>query len=145
MVLGIMGSSSDNICNIGGVSMKRPACDIFIAGVTQTWPSTYIFLVLISNTWTTQHKSGREEVTVGQILMMVGFYFNAPLFFLYPLLDSWKLQLGSINAFLHSWLCISWTMQGIGMLLFCYNYSGYQRYKGGTSSSFAKEMDEKLK
>ena len=126
---------------LGGVSMKRPACDIFIAGVTQTWPSTYIFLVLISNTWTTKNRNGREEVTVGQILMMIGFYFNAPLFFLYPLLDSWNLQLGSINAFLHSWLCISWTMQAIGMLLFCSNYPQYQWPEGNV----IKKMDNKLR
>ena len=118
----LWGTSLTAYVILGGLSMKRPACDIFVAGATQTFPSTYVFLVLVSNTWTTQHKSGRKEVTAGQILMIVGFYFNAPLFFLYPLLNSWGLNLGVINAFLHSWLCISWSMQAIGMRYFCLHY-----------------------
>ena len=132
---------------LGGFSMKRPACDIFIAGITQTWPSTYIFMVLVSNTWTTRSSGGREEVTIGQILMMIGFYFNAPLLFLYPLLDAWKLELGVINAFLHSWLCIAWTMQALGMLLFCYNYPGYMFIRNASSMTVmgASLEDTKLK
>ena len=133
---------------VGGFSMKRPACDIFIAGITQTWPSTYVFLALISNTWVPdctkisgnssslrkqQYIENSRPITVGQLCMMFGFYLNAPLLFLYPFLASreLELELGVINCLLHFWLAISWSLQGIGMILFCQAYSLNKIYIAG--------------
>lgn len=104
----------------GAMSMKRPAADIFIAGITQTIPSTYVFLVLLSKKWVVQiSMDDQKGVSLGKILMMVGFYFNAPLLPLYPILVSYNLNLGVINAILHFWLSLAWGMQCIGMMYFC--------------------------
>ena len=118
---------------LGTLSMKRPACDIFIAGITQTAPSTYVFLVLLSNKWVvkngkvggglSQGKRKREFnqslLNVGKILLMVGIYLNAPLLPLYPQLVSLNLDLGTINAILHSWLAVAWGLQFWGLRNFC--------------------------
>lgn len=111
----------------GALSMKRPACDIFVAGVTQTFPSTYVFLSLISRKWGSFKPRSKDNTSYllghNSILMMVGFYSNAPLIFLYPWLVSLGLSLGVVNCFLHLVLCFSWCLQLFGMKGFSMAFS----------------------
>lgn len=54
------------ICAKGGLSYKRPACDIFIAGTTQTTPTAYSILVVFSRYWANPrcNNSIRKEPSV---------------------------------------------------------------------------------
>jgi hypothetical protein len=49
------------ICIFGGLSYKRPACDIFIAGTTQTTPTAYSILVVWSRYWGQQRYNNRHH------------------------------------------------------------------------------------
>jgi hypothetical protein len=112
----LWGVSLTALCVAGGMSMKRPAADIFIAGITQTPPSIYIFVVAISNTW-------HPSVVHAKRMLWIAFFFNAPLLPLYPVLVMIQqdngLTLGFVNATLHFWLCLAWGMQFIALNKFC--------------------------
>lgn len=93
----------------GGISFQRPACDIFVAGITQS-PSTFylmaMFLVGLPQfpnipRWT-------------RVLGAASFILNAPLLPIYPLLVQYTdWELGTVNLFLHSWLFVTWSIQGL--------------------------------
>jgi hypothetical protein len=67
----------------GGLSMKRPACDIFVAGTTQTAPSTYVFLSLLSRSWGSFKPSNKDSTRFfldnSCYLMMIGYDFSLPI------------------------------------------------------------------
>jgi hypothetical protein len=105
----VFGLAVTAVCAWGGISFQRPACDIFFAGITQTPSSFYImiFYALVDHP-----KVQKWARMVG----FVGFISNAPLLPIYPLLCQYTdWSLGSINAFLHCWLCVSWCMQGVSL------------------------------
>ena len=57
-------------------------------------------------------------------MLMIGFYFNAPLLPLYPyLVSTLKYEIGVINLILHSWLAFSWGLQFWGLRNFCKVFS----------------------
>jgi len=93
----------------GGFSCHRPACDIFIAGITQ-FPSTfYVIGVLFC-----QLKRYKRITNTMRILGCFGFILNAPLLPLYPILVQYTdWSLASVNTLLHSWLLITWSLQGL--------------------------------
>lgn len=97
----------------GGMSYKRPVCDIFIAGCTQITPTLYAVLVVLSQKWE-ENEVTKPTLEFGRnfrIEYFIGFFLNAPMLPAYsPLLDS-GLALGSINTVLHMGLSIAWGMQ----------------------------------
>ena len=105
----------------GGLSMKRPAADIFIAGVTQTPPTVYMSVAVISNL------KGWEKVSVARVTLLVGAFLNAPLLPLYPLLVYQKLDLGVVNAILHCWLAIAWGFQAFSLRSFAQQFPSSRR------------------
>lgn len=102
---------------VGAFSCARPACDVFIAGCSQTLPTFYLQLVLLSRR--------RELLSAGLpstawVLLQVGLIGNAPLIFAYPsLVQRSGLELGAINALLHTVLGFSWGLQGFGLERVC--------------------------
>lgn len=98
----------------GGMSYKRPVCDIFIAGCTQIIPTVYSALVVLSQNWDESKISMPMPFGFGtknRIEFFVGFFLNAPMMPAYsPLLDS-GLTLGTINTILHFGLSLAWGMQ----------------------------------
>lgn len=134
-----------SVCFMGGLSYKRPACDIFIAGTTQTLPTFYTCLVLLSRHWrpeiTTpsklqlleiQTKSDNKSAIIApfyaklqmkislthRIFFLIGFLANAPLLPAYPILLSLGLELGKVNSILHSNLLIAWGLQYLTLVKF---------------------------
>ena len=104
------GVFSTSICAGGGLSFQRPACDIFVAGTTQ-FPST-LFIVAIFVLGLPTHPVPKRTRVLGAL----GFVLNAPLLPMYPLLvqyTSWSLA--SVNSFLHAWLLVAWSLQGIAL------------------------------
>ena len=96
----------------GWFSYQRPACDIFIAGITQFPSSFYIIWILAKVGHESPHILRSSHMYIG----MLSFIANAPLLPLYPILvqnTSWTLA--NVNTFLHSWLLISWSMQGFAL------------------------------
>jgi len=117
-------------CAFGGISYKRPACDIFAAGVSQFIPTAYNLLVLLSIRWddacaieAKSKVSDRVSSAVKipfRIMFYVGFLSNAPLLPVYPLLVQYtQLSLGVVNALLHLNLTLSWGMQAFCLHHFC--------------------------
>ena len=99
---------STMIVILGGMSFERPACDIFIAGITQS-PSTFYVMALLFF-GLVRHPVSRWTRIVGTI----AFIMNAALLPLYPLLVQYTdWELGTVNLFLHCWLFVSWSNQGI--------------------------------
>jgi len=110
-------------CARGSISFKRPACDIFIAGTTQTIPTFYTLLMLHSCYWKQApstkrmgefHMLSKLQTLVPNALrakITFAFLLNAPLLPLYPILLSFGLKLGSVNAILHMNLFIAWGSQ----------------------------------
>jgi hypothetical protein len=102
---------------VGAFSCARPACDVFIAGCSQTLPTFYLQLVLLSRR--------RDLLSAGLpsttwVLLQVGLIGNAPLIFAYPsLVQRSGLDLGAINALLHTVLGFSWGLQGFGLERVC--------------------------
>lgn len=93
----------------GGMSVARPAADVFIAGATQAAPSLYLAWGAVVD-WHTRMEPKKDRSVF--YLLLVSFFFNAPLVVMYPLLvRTGSFSLGSINAFLHSWLTIAWGTQ----------------------------------
>lgn len=117
-------------CALGGISYKRPACDIFAAGASQFVPTAYNLLVLLSIRWddacAIEAKSIVSGITIRDIkipyrlMFYVGFLSNSPLLPVYPLLVQYtQLPLGIVNAILHVNLTLSWGMQGLCLHHFC--------------------------
>lgn len=113
-------------CWCGDLSCKRPACDIFIAGITQLIPTIYCEIVMLSRRWSdacllearsTSPDCVADAIRVKYRLMFyAGFLLNAPLLFMYPLAVQYTpLSLGTINALLHSNLCLAWGMQAVSL------------------------------
>jgi len=118
------------VCWAGGLSFKRPACDIFIAGITQFLPTIYCEAVLFSKRWCDagflEAKTEIPDKFAGLIfrryryIFYGGFVLNAPLLPIYPLLIQYtSLPLGIVNALLHFNLCISWSMQAVSLHHIC--------------------------
>ena len=116
-------------CGLGYISFKRPACDIFLAGCTQYPPTFFLIGALIFRKWPQKSDKrvvvGKESAIemvnkVHRIMYYVGFISNAPLLPVYPILVQYTdMTLGGINAFLHSWLLVAWSMQGISLIHLC--------------------------
>jgi hypothetical protein len=93
----------------GGFSFQRPACDIFVVGITQ-FPSTFYMMLILAAGFPHCHALTLRTRVVG----CLAFVLNAPLLPLYPILvvyTDWSLA--TINTFLHSWLWMTWTLQGM--------------------------------
>ena len=104
----------------GGISMERPAADIFIAGATQAPPAVYITLCSLVNA-----KRAPLVSWGARMLLMVSFFLNAPLIFAYPLvLRHTDLSLGVINASLHAWLALAWGLQCAVLQVYCVAIAG---------------------
>jgi hypothetical protein len=92
---------------LGRLSFQRPAADIFIAGETQT-PCTFYFVAFL-------YLVDDSKITNGMKFRgLFGFLMNAALLPLYPILvlhDGWSLP--EVNTFLHTCLCINWSLQGL--------------------------------
>jgi len=117
-------------CALGGISYKRPACDIFVAGVSQFVPTAHNILVLLSIRWddacAIEAKSKVSDCVSSavkipyRLMFYVGFLSNAPLLPVYPLLVHYtQLSLGAVNALLHLNLALSWSMQAVCLHHFC--------------------------
>lgn len=104
------GAVTTGVCVAGGMSFQRPACDIFIAGITQS-PSTFYMMAIFCFGLPT-HPIPKWTRVAG----FVGFILNAPLLPMYPLLVQYTdWTLGSVNMLLHSWLLVTWALQGIAL------------------------------
>lgn len=117
-------------CILGGISYKRPACDIFAAGTTQFVPSVYIVLAVLSVKWPIKKERIPSSSVVRQIgpffrlCIVVGFFLNAPLLPMYPLMVQYtSLSLGVVNALLHLNLTFAWGMQAMSLHHFCKGFN----------------------
>ena len=128
------------ICVEGSISYKRPACDIFVAGTSQFVPTVFAVATVLSLKW-----NGGESSSEGLLrsssdgvldrmrrntlyIFCIGFFFNAPLLFTYPLYVQYtSLSLGVVNTILHINLAIAWSMEALSLYRFCeaFNYAGY--------------------
>lgn len=120
-----------SVCAMGKISFKRPACDTFVAGTTQTLPTCYILFVVLSHYWERSPNTKNQQVIkfVSKLqslvssrlrnFLILGFFLNAPLLPLYPILLSSNLQLGYVNAICHLNLLTAWGLQYITLRRFC--------------------------
>jgi len=127
------GIFQTTVCIMGGISFKRPACDIFIAGTTQAVPTFYAVFMLMQCYWETETKSLRNRTVISmfyvnlqtkftfayRILFLIGFSLNSPLLPAYPILLSLNLSLGTVNTILHTNLCLAWGLQCLTLRKFC--------------------------
>jgi hypothetical protein len=125
-------------CGLGYISFKRPACDIFIAGITQ-FPSTFYCVGALGfrrwpqNKYEKRIAVGKETSielvrTMYRVMYYIGFVSNAPLLPIYPILVQYTdMSLGAINTFLHTWLMITWGLQGISLIHLCNAISNGER------------------
>jgi hypothetical protein len=105
-------------CGLGAMSFQRPACDIFIGGITQTSSTFYCmaFLYTMKHYNNSKSTSNSKKIHIHphmKIMGLIGFILNATLLPIYPVLVlhlGWTLP--SVNTFLHSCLCMAWSMQG---------------------------------
>lgn len=102
----------------GGMSMERPAADIFIAGATQSVPTFYLVVNAIAKYFMWQ---GDKFVSWSTVLSLSTFaLLNAPLIVLYPLILYFTdLSLGTVNAGLHCWLTVAWGGQYFYLKRYC--------------------------
>lgn len=123
------------VCARGGMSYKRPACDIFVAGTSQFVPTVYCILTVLSIKWN-DAKQFLEKESFGKgdgdlirrnfrYMFYLGLSLNAPLLPSYPLYVQYtSLSLGVVNAICHSNLTVAWGMQALSLYHFCqaFNY-----------------------
>lgn len=92
---------------LGRISYQRPAADIFVAGGTQV-PCTFYFMAFL-------YLVDHSKITNGMKFRgLFGFIMNAFLLPLYPILVlhyGWSLP--AVNTFMHTGLCINWSLQGL--------------------------------
>jgi hypothetical protein len=74
---------------------------------------------LVKSTAASTLEKKQKSITTGQLMVMVGVFFNAPLLPLYPILVSNDLKLGTVNVILHSFLAVAWGLQVLGLRLVC--------------------------
>lgn len=122
-------------CILGGISYKRPACDIFVAGTTQFVPTVYVVMTVLSVKWSSPSKftpcpignqsEVRNLVKKGfRLSCIIGFFLNAPLLPMYPLMVQYtSLSLGVVNALLHLNLTFAWGLQALSMHHFCKSFN----------------------
>jgi hypothetical protein len=114
-------------CILGGISYKRPACDIFVAGTTQFVPTVYLVMTVLSVRWSSSKVATLpiELVKKGyRLCIIIGFFLNAPLLPMYPLMVQYtSLSLGVVNALLHLNLTLAWGLQAIGIHHFCKRFN----------------------
>uniref|UniRef100_A0A7S2MU68 Uncharacterized protein n=1 Tax=Helicotheca tamesis TaxID=374047 RepID=A0A7S2MU68_9STRA len=131
------------VCARGGISFKRPACDIFIAGTTQFVPTVYCIAVVFCRKWRDdlyEKGNSSSETSISRcksfatglpaaikfkfasmrkkyrVVYYVGFCLNCPLLPMYPLLVQYtSMSLGTVNTFLHAWLMFGWGMQVVSL------------------------------
>lgn len=121
------GSYMAAACVLGRLSFQRPACDIFIAGTSQVPSTLYCVAALarrtrpVAGAGTGREGSSTEVVRLPyRILFYAGFVGNFPLLPLYPLLVQYSgMTMAGINTLLHSWLLVTWSMQGISLRHLC--------------------------
>jgi len=100
----------------GFYSMKNPACDIFLTGVTQSVPTFYLVAVLFSR------KSWENVVSNGVVLMLLlGCLSNVILLPGYDVLNYLQVPDNVCNLFLHTFLFVSWSSQGLAFHQFVSN------------------------
>lgn len=113
----------------GYFSYQSQAADLFLVGITQ-FPSTFYMIYVLawgiqtqvtktptsSSTSKTVVSSSSSNVIPSwlRVLGCMAFILNAPLLQLYPILvDSFTLPV--VNTFLHTWLFMTWNLQGYCM------------------------------
>lgn len=119
------------VCAMGGISFKRPACDIFIAGTTQSFPTFYTVLIVLNYYWSRSYPSKNPSLfkfvseiqhrssNTHRLFFALAFLLNAPLLPAYPVLLSTGFSLGTVNAILHSNLLAAWGLQYWSLWKFC--------------------------
>lgn len=147
------------VCLTGGISYKRPACDIFVAGTSQFVPTVYCILAVGSVRWTKKKKKKKEgqreeergwngtTVVHGAIrrwfrcMFYIGFALNAPLLPSYPCYIQYtSLSLGVVNAILHLNLTLAWGMQALSLRHICQAFNLVEEEeKDGTISAAVEE------
>mmetsp|Transcript_11060 Transcript_11060/g.20668 ORF Transcript_11060/g.20668 Transcript_11060/m.20668 type:complete len:322 (-) Transcript_11060:327-1292(-) len=136
------------VCIMGGISYKRPACDIFVAGTSQFVPTMYCILSVLSVKWEEHIKNGERNGTVVVVhhhgvirrwfryMFYIGFALNAPLLPSYPCYIQYtSLSLGVVNAILHSNLTLAWGMQALSLRHFCQAFNLVENVEVESSSS----------
>mmetsp|Transcript_67397 Transcript_67397/g.115774 ORF Transcript_67397/g.115774 Transcript_67397/m.115774 type:complete len:413 (+) Transcript_67397:55-1293(+) len=115
----------------GGLSMLRPAADIFLAGATQAFPTMHVLAVWVANrdadaAANSRRGPHRGALTLGRPLFLVACLLNCPLIVAYPLvLSYWNhLPLGTVNACLHAWLTLAWGLQWWTLRRYAVAYGG---------------------
>lgn len=132
------------VCWAGGMSFYRPAVDIFIAGTAQFTPTMYTVLVILTRKYETEStlftksmQNGNPDSTKNPLLpasgaiktapvkqwirifFVVAFFLNAPLLPVYPEMLWNGLELGVVNAILHSNLALAWGLQYLSIKWIC--------------------------
>jgi hypothetical protein len=122
-------------CILGGISYKRPACDIFVAGTTQFVPTVYVVMTVLSVRWPSrgvtkspQLQNHTEVIKLMRqgfrLCIIIGFFLNAPLLPMYPLMVQYtSLSLGVVNALLHLNLTFAWGLQAMSVHHFCKRFN----------------------
>jgi len=118
------------VCIQGGMSYKRPACDIFVAGTSQFLPTSYLVFTVLSVRWNDNKNILEGKCNVegdGQYIrrkfrymLYVGFFLNAPLLPSYPAYVQYtSFSLGVVNAIMHMNLFFAWGLQALSLPHFC--------------------------
>lgn len=107
------GVGTTLVCALGGLSYQRPACDIFVAGTSQTPPTFFLMGVVVCSMIRKLDCPIRPAV---KLMCLAGFILNAPLLPMYSVLIQYTdWSLAAVNTLLHSWLLVSWSMQGLSL------------------------------
>ena len=103
------GITTTAACAAGMFSYQRPACDIFVAGVAQSIPIFYLLAQLARGlpTYVALDRTTRYRGIVAFIMMSA----TLPTYPLAVQYTDWTL--GTVNALLHVWLCVAWSLQGM--------------------------------
>lgn len=134
------------VCVQGGLSYKRPACDIFVAGTSQFFPTVYCVLTVLSINWNDAkpHLEGDCNIQGDgdrisrkyRYMFYLGFFLNAPLLPTYPLYVQYtSLSLGIVNTIMHTNLLVAWGLQALSLRHFCESFS----YNGNSVRNARKD------
>jgi hypothetical protein len=137
----IYGGYMTWVCLMGGMSYKRPACDIFVAGTSQFVPTAYCILAVGSVSWekgtSVVHQAIRRLI---RGMFYVGFALNAPLLPSYPCFIQYtSLSLGVVNAILHLNLTLAWGMQASSLRHICQAFNLVEHVEEESLSGHKKD------
>lgn len=94
---------------LGYFSMRNPACDLFLTGVSQAGPTIYLACAVLL-----RKPRNARDIQVVQFLY-AGLLSNIILLPGYDLINYLQWRDGVCNAFLHTFLCVSWSCQGVAL------------------------------